>query len=495
MTVVDLTDKLTFGRFSVGVLTPRIPAEIVDVHPERDLLRTPAGRHSGWPVVVLDGTCALLGILLGILLLPAATSAQVLAVVIGWPIALMSTRRYSTQIRHHQVERLNVVGSAFVRLCAIYAILTLIVAQLPIADLVALTMAVAAATGLGRVAVAGRLVPPAGADAAVPVLVRGPLDDVERVVDLLGSGSDGSFRVAAVQVQGDGPVDVMPDGGSLVLAHVDPVEAAIGNRAQAVLLVGSQSDSAEDLRRMVWRLEGHGISTHMIPIASDLAAPSAGTIPGTGLPLLSFQARDIGAEVGMTKVVLDKVLALFALVVFSPIILATAAAVRVTSSGPALFRQTRVGRGGRPFVMLKFRTMYLDAEARRAELVSFNVHDAGTLFKIKGDPRITPVGRIMRKFSLDELPQLVNVLKGEMSLVGPRPPLPDEVENYTLDAHRRFRVRPGLTGLWQVSGRSDLDPEESVRLDTHYVEQWSIGMDAQILARTPGAVISGRGAY
>ena len=269
------------------------------------------------------------------------------------------------------------------------------------------------------------------------------------------------------------------------------MEAAIGNRAQAVLLVGSQSDSAEDLRRMVWRLEGHGISTHMIPIASDLAAPSAGTIPGTGLPLLSFQARDIGAEVGMTKVVLDKVLALFALVVFSPIILATAAAVRVTSSGPALFRQTRVGRGGRPFVMLKFRTMYLDAEARRAELVSFNVHDAGTLFKIKGDPRITPVGRIMRKFSLDELPQLVNVLKGEMSLVGPRPPLPDEVENYTLDAHRRFRVRPGLTGLWQVSGRSDLDPEESVRLDTHYVEQWSIGMDAKILARTPGAVFSG----
>ena len=145
--------------------------------------------------------------------------------------------------------------------------------------------------------------------------------------------------------------------------------------------------------------------------------------------------------------------------------------------------------------MLKFRTMYLDAEVRRAELESLNVHDAGTLFKIKDDPRITPVGRFMRKFSLDELPQLLNILRGEMSLVGPRPPLPDEVAEYTVDAHRRFRVRPGLTGLWQVSGRSDLDPEESARLDTHYVEQWSIGMDAKILARTPGAVISGRGAY
>lgn len=145
--------------------------------------------------------------------------------------------------------------------------------------------------------------------------------------------------------------------------------------------------------------------------------------------------------------------------------------------------------------MIKFRTMYRDAEERRAALEAQNEHDSAVLFKVKDDPRITRVGYWLRKFSLDELPQLVNVLKGDMSLVGPRPPLPSEVANYQLDAHRRFRVRPGLTGLWQVSGRSDLDPQRSVHLDTHYVEQWSPAMDAKILARTPLVVLSGKGAY
>jgi lipopolysaccharide/colanic/teichoic acid biosynthesis glycosyltransferase len=233
----------------------------------------------------------------------------------------------------------------------------------------------------------------------------------------------------------------------------------------------------------------------MAPIVADLSAPRVRTIAHTGTPLLSFDARDAGAEFGVSKVVIDKVIAAVALVLLAPVMIVTAIAVRATSPGPAIFRQVRVGRGGREFDMLKFRTMHQDAEQRRAELEAENRHQAATLFKMVDDPRVTVLGRFMRKYSLDELPQLVNILRGEMSIVGPRPPVPDEVANYPLDSYRRLRVRPGLTGLWQVSGRSDLDCDESARLDTHYVEQWSPGMDLAIVARTPAAVISGKGAY
>ena len=261
------------------------------------------------------------------------------------------------------------------------------------------------------------------------------------------------------------------------------------------MLVGAQRETSDELRRVIWRLEGHGFGVCLVPVVADVAQPRVSTLPGTGVPILSFTARDMGAEVGLTKVIVDKVLALIALVVLAPVIIATALAVKLTSHGPVFFRQVRVGLRGREFEMLKFRTMYTDAEVRRAELEAMNTHSGGTLFKIPDDPRITSTGRILRKYSLDELPQLINVLRGEMSLVGPRPPLPEEVANYPMDAHRRFCVRPGLTGLWQVSGRSDLDPEESVRLDSHYVEQWSPAMDVSILARTPKAVVSGEGAY
>jgi len=162
--------------------------------------------------------------------------------------------------------------------------------------------------------------------------------------------------------------------------------------------------------------------------------------------------------------------------------------------GPALFRQTRVGRGGREFQVLKFRSMVVDAEQRLAELRARN-DGAGVLFKMKADPRVTRIGRVLRRYSLDELPQLFNVLGGTMSLVGPRPPLPKEVAAYEKDVHRRLMVKPGLTGLWQVSGRSDLDWDEAVRLDLRYVENWSLAMDIIILWRTVFAVLKHEGAY
>ena len=167
----------------------------------------------------------------------------------------------------------------------------------------------------------------------------------------------------------------------------------------------------------------------------------------------------------------------------------------MTSRGPAFFKQERVGTEGERFTMYKLRSMYVDAEQRLADLRALNQHGDGVLFKMKDDPRVTPVGKHLRRFSLDELPQLINVVKGDMSLVGPRPPLQSEVKQYQNDVRRRLLVKPGLTGLWQVSGRSDLSWDESVRLDLHYVENWSLALDLHILWRTMFVVLGRHGAY
>jgi lipopolysaccharide/colanic/teichoic acid biosynthesis glycosyltransferase len=186
--------------------------------------------------------------------------------------------------------------------------------------------------------------------------------------------------------------------------------------------------------------------------------------------------------------------ALTALLFTAPVFLLVAVAIRLADGGPALFRQTRVGLDGRAFTVYKFRTMVLDAEERKAQLAEHNEH-AGVLFKIRRDPRITTVGGWLRRWSVDELPQLINVLFGEMSLVGPRPALPEEAALYGDHVRRRLVVKPGLTGLWQVSGRSDLSWDESVRLDLRYVENWSFVLDLQILWKTCSAVVRGDGAY
>jgi exopolysaccharide biosynthesis polyprenyl glycosylphosphotransferase len=196
----------------------------------------------------------------------------------------------------------------------------------------------------------------------------------------------------------------------------------------------------------------------------------------------------------LAKTVFDRLVAGAALLLLAPPLLAIALLIRLTSEGPALFCQTRVGKGGKEFLVVKFRTMVVDAERLRGALLNSNEFD-GVLFKIRNDPRITRVGGFLRRYSLDELPQLLNVLRGEMSLVGPRPPLPQEVAEYGADVRRRLVVKPGMTGLWQVSGRSDLTWEESVRLDLRYVENWSLILDLQILWKTWSVVTRGEGAY
>ncbi|MBO5793248.1 MAG: sugar transferase [Lentisphaeria bacterium] len=192
---------------------------------------------------------------------------------------------------------------------------------------------------------------------------------------------------------------------------------------------------------------------------------------------------------------MDIILSCVAATVFSPVFLITALLVKVTSPGPIIFSQVRVGRYGRHFKFYKFRSMYIDAEARKAELMKHNESGDGVIFKMKRDPRITPVGRFIRKFSIDELPQLFNVMLGDMSLVGPRPPLPSEVRTYTLEERKRLNITPGITCLWQVSGRSELPFSKQIALDKEYISSRSVWKDFLILLKTVPAILTGKGAW
>ena len=192
---------------------------------------------------------------------------------------------------------------------------------------------------------------------------------------------------------------------------------------------------------------------------------------------------------------MDIVLAIMALIIGSPIFLITALLVKLTSPGPIIFSQIRVGKYGRHFKFYKFRSMYIDAEARKAELLKHNESGDGVIFKMKHDPRITPVGRFIRKFSIDELPQLFNVLLGDMSLVGPRPPLPGEVKNYSIEERKRLNITPGITCIWQVSGRSELPFQQQIALDKQYIASRSAWKDFLILLKTIPAILTGKGAW
>jgi exopolysaccharide biosynthesis polyprenyl glycosylphosphotransferase len=230
------------------------------------------------------------------------------------------------------------------------------------------------------------------------------------------------------------------------------------------------------------------------PAVTQVAGPRIVIHPIAGLPLLEVDEPELTGGQRLVKEVFDRIVSLVLLVLLSPVLLVLAIVVRSSSRGPVLFRQVRVGRDGREFTMYKFRTMVDEADQRQHEVAHLDEAD-GVLFKIRADPRVTRAGSALRRHSLDELPQLWNVLRGQMSIVGPRPPLPSEVQHYGSDAQRRLLVKPGMSGLWQVSGRSELSWEESIRLDLYYVENWSPALDAQILWRTIGAVVRGRGAY
>ncbi|PWJ56035.1 Undecaprenyl-phosphate galactose phosphotransferase, WbaP/exopolysaccharide biosynthesis polyprenyl glycosylphosphotransferase [Quadrisphaera granulorum] len=274
----------------------------------------------------------------------------------------------------------------------------------------------------------------------------------------------------------------------------DVSEVSLRHGVDAVAILPTAETDAAFLRHLGWELEDTHADLFVAPTVTEVVGPRVAIRPVCGLPLLHLERPELTGSRRIAKQTVDRVAAAVAIALLSPGLLAIALAVKLDSRGPVLFRQERIGLEGRTFGMLKFRSMVVDAEARLRELAGSSEGNA-VLFKMKHDPRVTRVGRFLRRYSLDELPQLFNVLVGQMSLVGPRPPLAREVAVYEHDARRKLLVKPGLTGLWQINGRSDLDWEESLRLDLRYVENWSFAYDFMILWKTVGAVLRSRGAY
>lgn len=332
------------------------------------------------------------------------------------------------------------------------------------------------------------------------VLVVGEAAGVDRAVRLLGSRSDHGYLVVAAIPVGTAALNCeVPVPGHLAAAPADDdastvLGAAFAHEADLALVVPGPQLTEERLRQLSWGLHDGGLELSVLSHLSEIAVGRVRPSSAAGLTLLHIAPPLRRGLQPVLKAAVDRTGAALGLLVLSPLLLLVAAAVRLTSAGPVFHRQTRHGQHNQPFTMWKFRTMVADAEQHKAQLVSSNEND-GPMFKMRRDPRVTRIGRLLRRSSLDELPQLFNVLRGDMSLVGPRPPLPDEVSRYDERELRRLTVKPGLTGLWQVSGRSDLSWQETVSLDLWYVDNWSVATDMGLMARTLRAVTDGRGAY
>jgi exopolysaccharide biosynthesis polyprenyl glycosylphosphotransferase len=326
------------------------------------------------------------------------------------------------------------------------------------------------------------------------VLIAGATPHVEEILKVFGRERWLGYDVVGSLVPAGRAAAERPSGPAVLGTPNEAVQLAAAADADTLFVASGAFGTAQELRRLAWKLEEEGVEVVVAPSVTDVAAERVRIRPVGGLPLIHLERSAAVRASRSAKRVFDLVSAGAAIVVLAPLLALIAVRVRRADGGPILFRQERIGRDGRPFMCLKFRTMVVDAEARLARLQAESGFTGG-LFKLKDDPRVTRPGVWLRRYSLDELPQLFNILRGDMSLVGPRPPLGREVDEYDDMAQRRLRVRPGLTGLWQVSGRADLSWDESVRLDLYYVDNWSMVQDLSILRRTVSAVLASRGAY
>jgi exopolysaccharide biosynthesis polyprenyl glycosylphosphotransferase len=328
------------------------------------------------------------------------------------------------------------------------------------------------------------------------VLLVGSRDTVEHFAKQLALQPSAGYKVVGACLHGPSAAFVGGDLAVPVFGDFDDLEAAlVRSKADTVVITSSDQLSPERVKELSWSLEPGGQHLVVAPSLSGIGGPRIHTRPVVGFPLIHVETPTYSGQKLFAKRLFDALAGLVMVILVSPVLLAVALLVKVTSPGPVFFMQDRVGLNGKPFRMMKFRSMVVDAEARLTELSTPRDKGNAMLFKMKDDPRVTKVGGVLRRFSLDELPQLFNVLRGDMALVGPRPPLSREVEQYALHVHRRFLVKPGITGLWQTSGRSNLSWEDSVRLDLFYVENWSMAGDLIILWRTLRAVVSRDGAY
>jgi exopolysaccharide biosynthesis polyprenyl glycosylphosphotransferase len=278
------------------------------------------------------------------------------------------------------------------------------------------------------------------------------------------------------------------------LGSIDGLVEVLGSHAVDEVIIADPDFPEDRALDLVERCHQRGVTVHVAPSTMEILVQRAEFMPGASVPLFTLRPPVLEGVEFIGKRAFDLVCSTVLLALLSPVLLTIAAAIKLTSRGPVIYRSVRPGIGCRPFHCFKFRTMKVGADAEQDELEQLNESD-GTLFKIRDDPRLTRVGRVLRRFSLDELPQIVNVLRGEMSLVGPRP-LPirdyDRLEEWH---RRRYNVLPGMTGLWQIAGRSDLSFDDLVRLDFYYLENWSIWLDITILFKTPFVVFARRGAY
>ena len=328
------------------------------------------------------------------------------------------------------------------------------------------------------------------------VVVVGKRKDVIKVVGQIDRSLRAAYLVvAAVMDKTDGKNDAGALRGVTVLGGTDRVvDYATKLDCDGIIVAGEPGGKGDYIRDLAWELEGKSLELVLATSLANVAGPRIHYRPVDGLPLLNVEIPEYEGGKHVLKRVLDIVLSAIALIVLSPVFGIVALLVRTDSPGPALFSQERVGRGGRMFRIYKFRSMTVDAPERLAELREHNEGN-GLLFKLKDDPRVTKLGRVLRKYSIDELPQIWNVLVGDMSLVGPRPPLANEVEEYEDHVRRRLYIKPGLTGMWQIGGRSALSWEDSVALDLYYVENWSVVGDLMIIWRTFRVLIAPVGSY
>ena len=443
---------------------------------------TRSGPRPGWHAVVLDLLLALVlaatASLTGAVPLPAA-----LVVAVAWPVLLASSGRYRRQtLGHGRGSRARVLVVAGVRSTL------LVLAAAPwlwgagLAALGILVATLSTASAVAFLSVGQRIRP--------RVVLAGRPRDVRALLAQLGAGSSHDVVAACLtrmskEPLGDLPVYVGLECSSAVAHH---------HEADAVVVLPGARLTPTEVRRLHWSLAGVGAELYLGTGLLDVEPQRTRVLSTAGLDVLHVSQPVLDGPRRLLKDVAERTLALGALAVLLPVLAVLAIAIRWETPGPALFRQERIGRDGVPFTMLKLRSMRVGAEAARVLLADDNEKD-GVLFKIVQDPRVSPLGRWLRRYSLDELPQLWNVVRGDMSLVGPRPALPGEVARYDADPRRRLVVKPGVTGLWQVSGRSDLSWAESVRLDIKYVDNWSLRLDLAILARTVQAVLGHRGAY
>jgi len=333
----------------------------------------------------------------------------------------------------------------------------------------------------------------------VTVLAVGDARAVRSLVQSLNRGWGYGYSVVGVCLTGrssGGTIDIPGVGTLPVYGDESKVhDAILKTNTDTVALTTTDHLGPEGVRELSWDLHKLGVDLVVTPGVVDVAGPRLTMRPVAGLPLIHVEKPQYSGTKKIQKLAFDYFMAIFALVMALPVMIAASIAIKLTSKGPVFYKSERIGLDGEPFQMIKFRTMVDGADKQVVNLMDVNDSVGGVLFKMKEDPRITHVGRLLRKYSIDELPQFFNVLRRDMSVVGPRPPLRREVDTYNDQVRRRLLVLPGITGLWQVSGRSDLSWEDSVRLDLSYVENWSITNDVLIAVKTVRTIATGSGAY